>query len=197
MNMKLYFLVSSVTYGVLWVVYSFVDEIAKTTGWECIKDAICGATLAVCNADGELSYVARINKLNFQTNITKLIVQLSTNDAMRNVPIGALTVNGEYNTKTILGAIEYIVHYAKTVLKCSVTFITNPFFNNKKYEKMIEYLYEIQKKSPCEIIDFYYMRGMKQVDTAKLKSYMSDEIHPNTNGYHWMANFGSFDVMTF
>lgn len=181
--MLLYFLGSSVTYGSATNGHSFVEELAKITGWECVKEAVSGTTLAVRENDGNFSYVARLKKFDTNRRTSKLIVQLSTNDATQNVPLGRISEDGNYDIKTVIGAIEYIVAYAKSVWNCEVVFYTNPYFDNSNYEKMIAALYEVQKKCGIGIVDFYNM----QVDTTTLSSYMSDAIHPNEKGYCWMS----------
>ena len=38
------------------------------------------------------------------------------------------------------------------------------------------------------IVDFYNYVDMLPLDESVLKSYMSDQIHPNFLGYQWMAS---------
>ncbi|MCI8343792.1 MAG: SGNH/GDSL hydrolase family protein [Clostridia bacterium] len=179
----LYFLGSSVTYGSATNGESFVEEIAKKTGYRCVKEAVSGTTLAVRENDGGSSYVARLKKLGADQNVSKLIVQLSTNDATQNIPLGKIAEDGEYNVTTSVGAIEYIIAYVKQTWNCDIVFYTNPYFNNVNYEKMIAELYALQKKHAIHIIDFYNFA----IDKEKLSAYMSDAIHPNKRGYQWMS----------
>ncbi len=181
--MVLYFLGSSVTYGSATNGHSFVEEIASSTDWECVKEAVSGTALAVRENDGDLSYVARLKKLDANRGVSKLIVQLSTNDAAQNVPLGKISDDGNYDIKTVIGAIEYIVVHAKKFWNCEVVFYTNPYFENANYKKMVTALYEVQKKLGIGVIDFYSM----QLEEQTLSSYMSDAIHPNEKGYQWMS----------
>ncbi|CDC43915.1 putative uncharacterized protein [Firmicutes bacterium CAG:449] len=55
---------------------------------------------------------------NFSKNekIEHLIVQLSTNDISQNKPLGIISDSNEissFNKQTVLGAMEYIIAYAK------------------------------------------------------------------------------------
>lgn len=187
--MLLYFLGSSVTYGSTTNGHSFVEEIAKCRGWECVKEAVNGTTLAVRENDGNSSYVARLKKFDTNKSVSKLIVQLSTNDATNSVPLGKLSDDGNYDVETVIGAIEYIVAYAKSTWNCEVVFYTNPYFDNVNYEKMVVALYEMQKKWGIAVINFYNM----QIEAVTLSSYMSDMIHPNEKGYKWMSElFGDY-----
>lgn len=182
--MLLYFLGSSVTYGSATGGNSFVEEIAKQTGWTCEKEAVSGTTLAVREGDDNLSYVARVKNFDGTRKPSKLVVQLSTNDATQNVPLGKISEGANYDTKTVLGAIEYIIDYAERVLKCEVVFYTNPYFENERYKKMVGALYAVQKKWDFEIVDFFTMRN---AEFAELSRLMSDAIHPNLRGYQLMA----------
>lgn len=93
----------------------------------------------------------------------------------------------DFDTTTVLGAIEFIIAYAQKTWGCEVTFYTNPDFNNAAYESLIDDLYEIQKKWGIGVIDFYNYKDMDALDAATLASYMSDAIHPNAMGYRWMG----------
>lgn len=181
--MALYFLGSSVTYGFATSGHSFVEEVAKRTGFECVKEAVSGTTLAVRENDGNSSYVARLKRIGAEKKVSILIVQLSTNDAMQNVPLGKISDDGNYDVNTVIGAIEEIIAYARKTWSCGIVFYTNPHFGNANYKKMIAALYELQKKSVIEIIDFYNI----QIDKQTLSSRMSDAIHPNEYGYQWMS----------
>lgn len=186
--MLLVFLGSSVTYGSATNGRSFVEEVAKRTGFECVKEAVSGTTLAVRDGDGDSSYVARLKRIGAERNVSGLIVQLSTNDATQNVPLGSVSDGEKRDVKTVTGAIEEIIAYAKNVWNCRIAFYTNPYFNHERYKKMIAVLYEVQRKTAIDIIDFYNMRSMVRPDEAGVSRYMSDAIHPNDKGYRRMSD---------
>ena len=183
-----YFLGSSVTYGSNNNASSFVNEIASLLNCYTEKEAISGTTLA---NNGATSYVARLmNNLNKQEKVESLIVQLSTNDVSQNKPLGTITNSKNiesFDNTTVLGAIEFIIAYAKMTWDCDVIFYTNPNYNNAAYVNLINKLYEIQTKWNIGIIDFYNYADMEALDSATLSSYMSDAIHPNAKGYAWMG----------
>ena len=184
-----YFLGSSVTYGFANNGKSFVEVIEKNLKCHCVKEAENGTTLT---DDDSTSYVERLeNKLDKKEKIEGIIVQFSTNDISKNKPLGEVSSSLEkdaFDKKTVLGAIEYIIAYCKEIWNCSVIFYTNPNFNNKKYDFLIDKLYEIKRKWNIEIIDFYNFENMEKLDDDTLKKYMADDIHPNNDGYLWMGN---------
>lgn len=183
-----YFLGSSVTYGSATGGRSFVEEIAVLYPIAYNKQAISGTTLV---DNGANSYVQRLVS-KFDPNVApeRLIVQLSTNDASQNKPLGTVSASknsADFDKTTIIGAMEFIIAYAKETWDAPVAFYTNPNYNNATYEKMIDALYDLQEKWGIQIIDFYYYVDMEELSSATLSSYMADAIHPNVNGYKWMA----------
>ncbi|MBQ8288735.1 MAG: SGNH/GDSL hydrolase family protein [Clostridia bacterium] len=183
-----YFLGSSVTYGSATGGRSFVEEIAALYPIAYNKQAISGTTLV---DNGSNSYVQRLVS-RFDPDIApdRLIVQLSTNDASQNKPLGTVSDSknsADFDKTTVIGAMEFIIAYAKETWDCPVAFYTNPYYNNGTYEKMIDALYELQEKWDIMIFDFYYYVDMEELPAATLSSYMADAIHPNATGYKWMA----------
>lgn len=185
---KYCFLGSSVTYGYTTGGVSFVDNLANDNNWICYKKAVSGTTLANINSS---SYVERMkNEINIYAPMDAFICQLSTNDATLNEPMGQVIASknlSDFNTATTIGAMEYIICYASETWKCPVVFFTNPYFNNANYELLIDALYQLQSKWGIGIIDFYYNKYMNSLPSATLSSYMSDSIHPNAQGYQWIA----------
>lgn len=192
------FLGSSVTYGSANAGRSFVDYLAESQVFPCIKEAVSGTTLCAAT---ENSYVERLKKINKKTNIAHLIVQLSTNDVTLGMPVGEISKSFDadaFDCNTTIGAIEYIIAYARKTWNCAVTFFTNPPFNNKTYEKLIDKLYAIKNKWGIGIIDFYRFRNMPAPDGKAFAMYMSDAVHPNRAGYEWMSGvFGAYLQKTF
>lgn len=185
------FLGSSVTFGHANHESSFVNYIASMTDCKVIKEAVSGTTLTDSIAN---SYVDRLLKRVSKTEkIDHLIVQLSTNDATRDgVTIGTVTASDkknltDFNKNTTVGAMEYIIAYAKETWGCKVSFYTNPKFNNANYVTLLNRLDEIKAKWDIGVLDFYNYKDMESLDDATLSSYMADPIHPNAMGYEWMA----------
>lgn len=174
------FLGSSVTKGFAAYGKSFVDMIAARTGATCVKEAVSGTTLVDDNAK---SYVARLKALDPKTPCDLFVCQLSTNDATKKKPLGKVAVAGEaYDTKTICGAIEYIIDYAKKTWNCPIAFYTNPEYASPEYKDMVEALYAIAKKWDVAVIDLWNDRELNTKE-AKKHTCMNDQIHPTKKGY--------------
>lgn len=184
-----YFLGSSVTIGFANNAVSFADYMAQENDWICHKRAISGTTLV---DTGTKSYVQRLeHDIPSNARIDHLICQLSTNDASQNKPLGALSDSESVDTldrTTIYGALEYIAYYCKNVLNCELSFYTNPKYTNSLYSQMIDAVYAVADKWDLQVLDFYNYKNMEALSDATLRSYMSDDIHPNAAGYHWMAD---------
>lgn len=176
------FLGSSVTYGASSMGVSFADYIGVTNDCNIIKEAVSGTTLV---DEGIDSYISRLNKIDAQ-NADIFVCQLSTNDATQKKPLGEISnsVNiNDFDTKTVAGAIEYIIIYAKDKWDCPVVFYTNPKYDSENYQAMVNLLLEIQKKWNIEIIDMWNDSDFNNVTDEQKSLYMADSIHPTQAGY--------------
>ena len=174
------FLGSSVTKGFAAYGKSFVDMIAARTGANCVKEAVSGTTLVDDNAK---SYVARLKALDPKTPCDLFVCQLSTNDATKKKPLGKVAAAGEaYDTKTVCGAIEYIIDYAKKTWNCPIAFYTNPKYASPEHKAMVEALYAIAKKWDIGVIDLWNDRELN-TEKSKKHACMNDQIHPTKKGY--------------
>lgn len=72
------FLGSSVTYGSASGGVSFADIMSQCCGFQYVKEAVSGTTLADIN---ENSYVSRLKNIDKSSKFDLFICQLSTNDA--------------------------------------------------------------------------------------------------------------------
>lgn len=186
-NKKILFLGSSVTFGFGALGESFVDYLWKKDNIYAIKDAENDTTLVDQDTTyhGD-SYVARF-KENLSTAIDMIVIQLSTNDASTNQRLGNNSGNSEFDTQTIIGALEYIINKAQNVWHCPVLIYTNPYFENDLYKQMVKMTFELKQKWNIEILDFYNNPDFKKQSSL----YMADEIHPTRAGYleKWLPVF--------
>ena len=185
---KLVFLGSSVTYGYASGGVSFVDYLQQRNGCTVVKEAVSGTTLAVSNVAN--SYVERMEKnLASQKNVDHFICQLSTNDASNSqIALGTVSTSKDLsvlqnNKGTIIGAMEYIIAYAKDKWNCPVTFYTGTYYSNTKYQQMVDALYSLQEKWGIGIVDLYNNQAMRNVSSADRARYMADDVHPTAAGY--------------
>lgn len=157
----------------------------------------------------EISYLHQLfdasTELFSQKHLDLLLVQLSTNDTTMDIPLGHLTSQkntADFDCATVYGAIESIISAAIAKWNCDVMFYTNPYIHPQeyadlplseqkqihqnlviKYEKMVDALYEVQKKWPIGIIDLWHEPSFKNIDLDIKRYYMADIIHPYKAGY--------------
>ena len=174
------YLGSSVTFGAASGHVSFVEYIAKRNRTEYIKEAVSGTTLV---DEGDESYIKRMKKMDPETRIDLFVVQLSTNDATQNKKLGIVSQRGLYDTKTITGAMEYIISYVKNTWHCPVLFYTNARYESEAYAQMVERLKQLQKNHVIGIIDLYTGDDFNNITEEQRKLYMADPIHPTKAGY--------------
>ncbi|MCI8956121.1 MAG: SGNH/GDSL hydrolase family protein [Eubacterium sp.] len=192
---KYIFLGSSVTYGSASHGYSFVDMLAEKYQIDYIKEAVSGTTLV---DNGPDSYVQRmIHNLDKEMECEQFVCQLSTNDATQGMPLGEISVStklGDFDTSTIIGAMEYIICYASTTWQCPVTFYTNIYYDNKNYQKMVEIMYQLKEKWDIGLIDLWNIMEMREIEKNKYHMYMADVIHPTEQGYRewWLPVFEKY-----
>lgn len=187
------FLGSSVTFGYGSLGESFVDFLEASDGIIPIKEAVSGTTLADLKSS---SYVSRMKTIDVSLKADAFICQLSTNDATKKVPLGEISEGfnlSEFDTKTVAGATEYIIAYAKKTWDCPVIFFTQAKYDSAEYEKMTELLYEIKEKWDIEIIDLWNNESINNISEEERNLYLVDSIHPTKAGYRdwWLPEFQS------
>ena len=183
---NIFFLGSSVTKGLAAKGNSFVEFLQVQHAAQCIKDAVNGTTLV---DNGAKSYVSRLKHFDPKAPCDLFVCQLSTNDATRKSPLGTLSNSMDpatFDTKTIYGAIEYIIAYAKSTWGCPVVFFTNPQYNSVRYRDMVCALKAVAEKWKISVIDLWDNR---EINTKfNCKPYMNDKIHPTMLGYQQWTN---------
>ena len=175
-GMNICYLGSSVTYGASSLQTSFVEYIAKRNHTSFVKEAVSGTTLT----QGKNSYVERLQKIERSQKFDLFVCQLSTNDASQNKPLGNVD---DTDTKTVCGAINYIVDYVKQTWNCPVMFYTNAYYENTAYGAMVVALKEIAKTKDIGMIDLYACAEFNDITKEQRKLYMADKIHPTKAGY--------------
>ena len=183
------FLGSSVTYGAASGGVSFADVICRNYGFNMIKEAVSGTTLV---DEGPDSYIARLKTIDADP-VDLFICQLSTNDATLKKPLGSICAQQDaqtYDTKTVAGAIEYIITYAKEKWGCPVLFYTNPRYDSKEYADMVTLLKEIAAVHAIGIIDLWNDESFNETGRQNYARFMADPIHPTLDGYtEWFAPY--------
>lgn len=176
------FLGSSVTYGSASGGVSFADYIGKRDGCTVIKSAVSGTTLV---ESGINSYVSRLKKLDAE-KVDLFVCQLSTNDASQKKELGKIIESknlNDFGTRTIAGAIEYIICYSKEKWNCPVIFYTNPRYDSEPYGEMVGILKEAETKWGISVIDMWNDAELNAALNKNTALYMADKIHPTKAGY--------------
>ena len=185
------FLGSSVTFGYGSLGVSFADFLEKTDGITAIKEAVSGTTLVDVKNN---SYVSRMKTIDKNIKADAFVCQLSTNDATKEMPLGEISESfnaDDFDTQTVAGAIEFMISYAKETWNCPVIFYTQSKYDSEHYAKMVELLYEIQKKWDITIIDFWNDAEINSITEEQRNLYLVDRIHPTKAGYKewWLPKF--------
>ncbi len=195
---KIVFLGSSVTFGAAAEGQSFVELFEKEDGVIAIKEAKSGTTLVdktsvlarIAFGDGD-SYIKRLKMLDTTLNPDCVVCQLSTNDATMKLPLGEVSDGWEltsFDTKTVTGAMEYIIAYCREQWDCPVVFYTGSYYESEAYSAMVDRLYQLKDKWNIGVIDLYTDEAFNTVSEEAYALYMYDPIHPTKAGYiqWWM-----------
>ena len=118
------------------------------------------------------------------------MLQLSTNDAKADIPLGKISENDKYDITTSIGAIEFILEYVKKTWNCPVLIYSNPFFDSKKYGELVEATKELQKKWKFNFLNMWDDKHFNYSENER-QLYMVDDIHPTRAGYKlsWLPEF--------
>ena len=170
---KIYCLGSSVTYGYATQGVSFVEMLGKETEATYVKDAVNGTTLAACYPD---SYLIR-GKNGLKDGYDVCFCQLSTNDAVRHVPLGDVFSHDEATTA---GAITSLILFCKR-LRIQPMFFSSPKLGESDYSKTVELMHELAAYHQVPFLDLYSDKHIKAI--IKMGDYMADDVHPTLLGY--------------
>ena len=180
------FLGSSVTKGYGACDTSFVELLASKDGVLPVKEAVNGTTLITRD---DTSYIPRMETIDTAIQADAFVCQLSTNDAKGKFPLGKVSDSFDrstFDTKTIAGALEYIVSYAQDTWHCPVMFYTGSRYDNAHYGKMAALLHEVAAKWGCRVADLWSDDAFNNISEDQRRLYMLDGIHPTKAGYwHW------------
>lgn len=192
---KIIYLGSSVTEGSAACGSSFVDYLQAKDGVTPLKEAVSGTTLVTL---GDTSYIPRMKTIDKEFQADAFICQLSTNDASKGLELGMVSDSmdrEDFNTDTVVGAMEYIISYARETWDCPVIFYTGSRYDSEDYGKMVELLYEVQKKWDCGVIDLWNDEEFNNITDEQRALYiLSDGIHPTQAGYlkWWLPKFEDY-----
>ena len=146
---------------------------------------------------GKKSYIERMKTIPTDIRADAFVCQLSTNDATMKKPLGSVSDSfdiNDFDTKTVAGAIEYVIAYAKQTWNCPVIFYTGTEYKSEQYAQMVDLLLQIQEKWEIGVIDLWNDPEMQAVSAEDYKLYMINGIHPSLAGYRdwWTPKFEAY-----
>lgn len=190
------FLGSSVTYGLAANGVSFADYFGAVDGVDVTKEAVSGTTLTdewsfgglVAGGSGK-SYVDRlVEDVDTNQHFDAVVVQVSTNDATYGRELGKISKSKKldsFDTKTITGAMEYIIAYSQKTWNCPVIFYTGTYFDSPDYAKMVDRAKELSDKWGTYVIDLFNDKELNDITEDQRELYiLEDNIHPTEAGYY-------------
>lgn len=175
---------SSVVYGASSQQYAVGEYLAARFDAQLTKEAVSGTTLI---DNGEKSYIQRMLK-NIDPNeqFDLFVCQLSTNDATLESSLGEIvgsTNLNDFDTSTVIGALQYIICYARQTWDCPVVFFTGSRYDSPAYEAMVQRLLELEEQYDIGVLDLWSGDEFNNISEEQRKLYMSDDIHPTKAGY--------------
>ncbi len=171
---------SSVVFGAASQENSVAEYFGRRFGCTYTKEAVSATTLT---DNGKLSYVQRLQTLDKNAHYDLFICQLSTNDATMKKPLGEISANGNFDTSTVTGAMEFIINYAQSTWNCPVVFFTGSYYDSERYGAMVERLTELKDKYGIGVLDLWHGGEFNNIPDADRAVYMNDNIHPTKAGY--------------
>lgn len=171
---------SSVVFGAASLQNSIGEYFQHRLGMDLTKEAVSGTTLA---DKGGSSYVDRLQTLDPDADFDLFICQLSTNDATLGCPLGEVSKDGTFDTKTTTGAMEYIITYAQKTWGCPVYFFTGARYDDTDYAAMVDRLMELKEKYDIGVLDLWHGDDFNNITDEQRELYMHDDIHPTKAGY--------------
>ncbi|TGP62280.1 SGNH/GDSL hydrolase family protein [Staphylococcus cohnii] len=177
---------SSITYGAASHGISFVEFLNIESNVHTTKEAISGTSLSGTERN---TYVQRIKKEELsKAKYDLLVCQLSTNDGRLNKSIGEIKKEYDidsFDVKTTIGAMEYIISYAKLTWDIPVLFYTCIRKTDPYYEFLVYNLYKLKEKWDIEILDVWG----NQWASEQIKydnTLFADDAHPTLKGYRYI-----------
>ena len=180
---------SSVTLGFASLGYALGEYFTKRFGGKLIKSAVNGTTLCTLK---ERSYVERLQSdFDPHEHIDYFLVQLSTNDATKGMPLGEISEGFEnFDTTTTIGGMEFIISYIRKTFDCPIFFYTGSYFEHEAYQKMVDALFALKDKWNIEVLDMWHDEEFNSLPEDLRSIYMNDPVHPHKAGYRdWWGPF--------
>ena len=175
---------SSVAFGAASMELAVGEYLSRRFGCELVKSAVSGTTLVTLD---DTCYIPRLHtEIPSDQPLDLFICQLSTNDATKELPLGAVggaTNLEDFDTSTVAGAIEHSVCYTRQTWECPIAFFTGSHYDSQPYAQMYDLLLQIRDKWDIGILDLWAPESFNDISDELRSLYMLDPIHPSRAGY--------------
>ena len=189
---EILFLGSSVTYGAASLREGIPEYFAIRLNAKVTKEAVSGTTLT---DDSNSSYVHRLlTKVDSSKDYDLVVVQLSTNDASKDKTLGEISESmniEDFNTKTVTGAMEYIIAYVKENWDCPFMLFIGSKYDSPEYELMVERAKELREKWGIGLSNLWDNEEVNSISDELRSEYIAEDgIHPTMEGYqNWWGPY--------
>ena len=207
----IYWLGSSITYGLCARSEATADFVAKHNGCTSVKEATSGTSLAKQDpSEGMIDYIKgnlgidpSVEDISYVTRVAYLpgknpdlfVLQMSTNDSnLQDYHIGTITDSfdmASFDISSTAGAIEYILAYVRDTWGCPVLLYTSPLLDTPNYLELVEASKVIAQKWNVALLDLNGDEEFNAKGRENLPLYMWDDLHPTRAGYElwWLPKF--------
>lgn len=164
---------------------SFVDQLQEKKLIHAMK--FC--------SDDDVTLTKRRNDNNYIDMLTSLpvdeympayvMIEIPYGDIKRHSKIGEISDGAwcaDFDTKTLIGAMEYIVIYCRDTWGCPVGFYTGYYPEDEDYQKLIDAMNIVAEKWKVDTIDFCNSPSITINDDNK-KEYLASKHYPTAQGY--------------
>lgn len=162
---------------------SFVEYLRQSHGINAVVYGKDGASLVERGANSIPAMIRTIPTEN--ANPRMILCEVPYIDGTGYSRIGQITdgyFNDQYDTKSVIGAMEFIISYSQDTWGCPVVFYTCQPNDNTHYAKIVDAVLKVADKWNIEVIDFYHDEGMV-LDDRQQALYMATDSCPTKAGY--------------
>lgn len=165
------------------------DYLAQINDAEIINESLEHSYLS---STMQNSAVKRIrSSLALVSHADCLVIEVSPIDAqLTHGDISDSQDRFTFKLKTTIGALEYLIAYAKELWNPTIILFTLPYCSDPSYEQLITKVHQVSDKWNVHLIDMYHDRELENPDPVKRSLYMTDMNHPTKAGLlNWIVPY--------
>lgn len=168
---------------------ALTDYLKQINNTEIINESLAHSYLSSVTQN---SAVKRFrSSLALISHADYLVIEISPIDAeMTHGNVSSSNDRFTFNIKTTIGALEYLIAYAKELWDPVIVLFTLPYCSDPSYEQLIRKVREVSDKWNVHLIDLYHDRTLENPDPVKRSLYMTDAVHPTKAGLRdWIVPY--------